>query len=285
MHDYSYIVLIPLLPLATFVLLGLGGKNRFRSWAGLAGCTALLGSAVISLYAASQYFFVDGKVDGVYQKFIAFKYVWLSFSPTVSIDMGIIIDPISVMMLVIVSFVSFMVHLYSLGYMKGEERFTTYFSFLSLFTFSMLGLVLSSNLFQVYIFWELVGVSSYLLIGFYYDKPSAVAAAKKAFIITRFADLGFLIGILILAFYGGTLDIKTLISRLQDPQSHQFINTVGSGFIGVSMLTWGLVLVFAGGAGKSAMFPLHIWLPDAMEGPTPVSALIHAATMVVAGVD
>src|SRR5258708_16184524 len=128
--------------------------------------------------------------------------------------MGIIIDPISVMMLVVVSVVSFMVHLYSLGYMKGEERFTTYFSFLSLFTFSMLGLVLSSNLFQVYIFWELVGVSSYLLIGFYYDKPSAFAAANKAFIVSRFADLGFLIGILMLAFTSETLDINSMIDRL-----------------------------------------------------------------------
>jgi NADH-quinone oxidoreductase subunit L len=284
MHDYSYIALIPLLPLATFVLLGLGGKNRFRSWAGIAGCTALLGSTVVSLYTAWQYFFVVGKVHELYPKIIALKYTWLQFSPHVSIDMGIIVDSISVMMLVVVSFISLMVHLYSQGYMKGEERFTTYFSFLSLFTFSMLGLVLSSNIFQIYIFWELVGVSSYLLIGFYYDKPSAVAAAKKAFIVTRFADLGFLIGILILAFYSGTLDISTLMARLTNPQSDEFLSITSAGFLGISMLTWGLVLVFAGGAGKSAMFPLHIWLPDAMEGPTPVSALIHAATMVVAGV-
>src|SRR5436190_7200137 len=123
------------------------------------------------------------------------------------------------MMTVIVSFVSLMVHIYSLGYMKGEERFATYFSFLSLFTFSMLGLVISSNIFQTYIFWELVGVSSYLLIGFYYDKPSAVAAAKKAFIVTRFADLGFLTGIIILSFYSETLDFQSLISRYTDPAS------------------------------------------------------------------
>lgn len=284
MHNYSYIALIPLLPLAIFVLLGLGGKNRFKSWSGIAGCAALLGSTVLSFYAAWQYFFVDGKVNGVYQKLIPLKYTWLQFGPHVSINMGITVDPISVMMLVVVSFISLMVHLFSVGYMKGEERFTTYFSFLSLFTFSMLGLVLSSNLFQIYIFWELVGVSSYLLIGFYYDKASAVAAAKKAFIVTRFADLGFLIGILILSFYGGTLDINTLIARLTDPLGNEALNIVTSSFLGLSALTWGLILVFAGGAGKSAMFPLHIWLPDAMEGPTPVSALIHAATMVVAGV-
>src|SRR4029079_8977829 len=209
---------------------------------------------------------------------------WLSFSENVSIDMGIILDPISVMMLVVVTFVSLMVHIFSLGYMKGEERFSTYYAFLGLFTFSMLGLVVSSNLFQIYMFWELVGVSSYLLIGYYYDKPSAVAASKKAFIVTRFADLGFLVGILILAFYGETLDFETLIENLTSQQSSQFLSITTASFMGISALTWGLTLVFIGGAGKSAMFPLHIWLPDAMEGPTPVSALIHAATMVVAGV-
>ncbi len=171
-----------------------------------------------------------------------------------------------------------------LGYMKGEERFSTYYAFLGLFTFSMLGLVMSSNIFQIYIFWELVGVSSFLLIGYYFDKPSAVAASKKAFIVTRFADLGFLIGILILSFNAHTLDFETLIQRLTDPNSEYMRSAIAPAFLGLSSLTWGLVLVFIGGAGKSAMFPLHIWLPDAMEGPTPVSALIHAATMVVAGV-
>ncbi len=148
----------------------------------------------------------------------------------------------------------------------------------------MLGLVMASNIFQIYIFWELVGVSSYLLIGYYYDRPSAVAASKKAFVVTRFADLGFLIGILILAFYSGTLDFQTMIQRLTDYDSPQLAYIASASFVGISALTWALALVFIGGAGKSAMFPLHIWLPDAMEGPTPVSALIHAATMVVAGV-
>ncbi len=284
MSNYSYIVWIPLLPLAIFLVLGIFGKKYFKNTSGIIGTLALLASTVISFIAAHQYFFVDGKVNGVYQKIIAFKYTWLAFSPNVSIDMGIIIDPISIMMLVVVTFVSLMVHVFSLGYMKGEVRFATYYAFLSLFTFSMLGLVLSSNLFQVYMFWELVGVSSFLLIGYYFDKPSAVAASKKAFIVTRFADLGFLIGILILAFYSGTLDINTLIERLTAVQSTHFTSIATAGFLGVSMLTWGLTLIFIGGAGKSAMFPLHIWLPDAMEGPTPVSALIHAATMVVAGV-
>jgi NADH-quinone oxidoreductase subunit L len=284
MDHYLYTALIPLIPLVTFVILGLFGRKYFKDFSGKIGTASLLASTLISLYTAYQYFFIDGKVNGVFQKIIAFKYTWLQFSPNVSIDMGIILDPISVMMIVVVSFVSLMVHLFSLGYMKGEERFATYYAFLSLFTFSMLGLVLSTNIFQIYMFWELVGVSSFLLIGYYFEKPSAVAASKKAFIVTRFADLGFLIGILILAFYGGTLDFGVLIERLTAVQSPEFIQITSASFLGASMLTWGLVLVFIGGAGKSAMFPLHIWLPDAMEGPTPVSALIHAATMVVAGV-
>ena len=284
MSNYLYILWIPLLPLATFVLLGLFGRKHFAKTAGIIGTASLLTSTILSFVAAKQYFFVDGKVNGVYQKIIALKYTWLQFSPNVSIDMGIIVDPISVMMLIVVTSVSLMVHVFSLGYMKGEERFATYYAFLSLFTFSMLGLILSVNIFQVYMFWELVGVSSFLLIGYYFNKPSAVAASKKAFIVTRFADLGFLIGILIMGFYGGTLDIGLLIEKLTSAQSPEFLSITSASFLGASMLTWGLTLLFMGGAGKSAMFPLHIWLPDAMEGPTPVSALIHAATMVVAGV-
>ena len=278
------LILVPLLPLAGFLLLGLFGRKHIKNSSGIIGTILLLVSTVLSLYTAYGYFFEYGKVDGVYQKLIPLQYTWLEFSPGLSIDMGIILDPISVMMLVVVSFISLMVHIYSLAYMKGEERFPTYYAFLGLFTFSMLGLVMSSNIFQMYIFWELVGVSSFLLIGYYYDRPAAVAACKKAFIVTRFADLGFLIGILILSFYAGTLDFNTLIQRLTSPSAPEFQTAVASSFLGVSALTWALVLVFIGGAGKSAMFPLHIWLPDAMEGPTPVSALIHAATMVVAGV-
>ena len=284
MNYASYIALIPLLPLASFAILGLFGKKYLKNASGVFGCLILLASTVLSLYAAYHYFFVDGKVDSTYQALIPIRYTWLSFSDSLSIDMGIVLDPISVMMLVVVTFVSLMVHIFSLGYMKGEERFGTYYSFLSLFTFSMLGLVVASNIFQIYIFWELVGVSSYLLIGFYYDRPSAVAASKKAFIVTRFADLGFLIGILILGFQSETLDFNTLIQRLTDVHSPQLLAIASTSFLGISLLTWALTLVFVGGAGKSAMFPLHIWLPDAMEGPTPVSALIHAATMVVAGV-
>ena len=275
------IALIPLLPLFSFLVLGLYGRKVFKNASGIIATIALLVSFVLSVYTAYSYFQIH---QDSHPAEIPFKYTWLQFNENMSIDMGILLDPISVMMIVVVTFVSLMVHIFSLGYMKGEERYPTYFAFLSLFTFSMLGLVLSSNIFQIYIFWELVGVSSFLLIGFYYDRPSAVAASKKAFIVTRFADLGFLIGILILSFYANTLDFNTLIATLTSPSSPELQNAIASSFLGVSALTWGLVLVFMGGAGKSAMFPLHIWLPDAMEGPTPVSALIHAATMVVAGV-
>ncbi len=279
----TLITLIPLLPIFSFLLIALVGRKNFPKLCGGLGTLSMLASFLLAITVAYQYFFQVGKVNGIYQQIMVLKFTWLQFSPNVAIDMGILLDPISVMMIVIVTFISLMVHFYSLGYMKGEERYATYYSFLGLFTFSMLGLVLSSNIFQIYMFWELVGVSSYLLIGYYFDKPSAVAASKKAFIVTRFADLGFLIGILVLAFYSGTLDFQTLILRLTT-QTDQLHSIVTASFLGASALTWGLLLVFMGGAGKSAMFPLHIWLPDAMEGPTPVSALIHAATMVVAGV-
>ncbi len=282
MPDANIIALIPLLPLAGFVLLGLFGKRFPGRSAGYIGTALLLVSTAIAVYTAYSYF--TAPHTGAYQRSVPLNYTWLRFSENLSIDMGILLDPISMMMIVVVTFVSLMVHIYSLGYMKGEKRFGTYYAFLGLFTFSMLGLVLSSNIFQIYIFWELVGVSSFLLIGFYYDKPSAVAASKKAFIVTRFADLGFLIGILVLSYTSGTLDFNTMIATLTSQDSSPIKNAAATSFLGISAITWGAVLVFMGGAGKSAMFPLHIWLPDAMEGPTPVSALIHAATMVVAGV-
>lgn len=284
MNYASYIAFIPLLPLATFLLLGLFGRKIFKNQSGVIAVLTLSVSTLLSVYTAWKYFLQDGLVNGRYESIIPFKITWLSFTDTLSIDMGIILDPLSVMMLVVVTFVSLMVHIFSLGYMKGEERYSTYYSYLSLFTFSMLGLVVSTNIFQIYMFWELVGVSSYLLIGYYFNKPSAVAASKKAFIVTRFADLGFLIGILILGLGAGSLDFATIIDRLTGNSGTELTGMMTTTFLGISTLTWALTLIFIGGAGKSAMFPLHIWLPDAMEGPTPVSALIHAATMVVAGV-
>src|ERR1035437_1661154 len=239
MLNGNIISLIVFLPLISFLILGLFGRKIFKTFSGILGTTSIFTSAIISFVVAYQYFFLYGQVNGVYQKIIALKYTWLQFSPNISIDMGIILDPISVMMIVVVTFISLMVHIYSLGYMKGEERFSVYYSFLSLFTFSMLGLVLACNIFQIYIFWELVGVSSFLLIGFYYDKPSAVAASKKAFIVTRFADLGFLIGILILSFYSGTLDFGTLIERFTTNGIY-LNNIISVSFLGFSALTWGL---------------------------------------------
>ncbi|MCF6223188.1 MAG: NADH-quinone oxidoreductase subunit L [Flavobacteriaceae bacterium] len=278
--DFTYTILIPLIPLAVFLLLGINYNKIKPAISGWIGSLGLFSSLALSYYTAYQYFFKVGKnTEGVYQQFVL-KWRWMSFTDTLQIDMGVMIDQISVMMLIVVSTISFMVHLYSRGYMKGDPGYTKFFAFLSLFTFSMMGLVLSANLFQIYIFWELVGVSSFLLIGYYYTKPSAVAAAKKAFIVTRFADLGFLIGILIVGYYSGTFDFQT-INALDGPVIG---NWAATSFMGLSVFTWALMLIFIGGAGKSAMFPLHIWLPDAMEGPTPVSALIHAATMVVAGV-
>ena len=280
--NFSYTILIPLLPLITFLILGIFSFKIKPKLAGFIGTTSLGTSLLLSLYTAYNYFLVIGKVDGTYQTYYAFKTNWMSFTETLNIDMGILLDPISVMMLIVVTLISFLVHLYSNGYMKGDPGFTKFFAFLSLFTFSMLGLVLATNLFQIYIFWELVGVSSFLLIGFYYTKASAISAAKKAFIVTRFADLFFLIGILLIGYYTGTFDFETLTNI--DSINANLASWSSASFMGISVITTALIMVFIGGAGKSAMFPLHIWLPDAMEGPTPVSALIHAATMVVAGV-
>lgn len=265
----DYTILILVLPVLSFLVLGLTGMFMKHRVAGLIGTASLLGVTVLSYLTAFKYFMSPRTADGVYPTLTPWNIEWLPFTDSLHIDMGILLDPISVMMLVVISTVSLMVHIYSFGYMKGEKGFQRYYAFLSLFTFSMLGLVVATNIFQMYVFWELVGVSSYLLIGFYYTKPEAIAASKKAFIVTRFADLGFLIGILIYGYYC---------------QSFGFEFSAEGFAKGAFMIPTALFLMFIGGAGKSAMFPLHIWLPDAMEGPTPVSALIHAATMVVAGV-
>jgi len=280
MINFNYTIWILLLPFFMFIFLGLAGHKYFPKLSGIIGTSGLAIITVLSYITAYKYFFTSEKIDGAYQKIIASNTVWLQLTDKLHIDIGILLDPISVMMLVVISTVSFMVHIYSLGYMKGEKGFERFFSFLSLFSFSMLGLVLATNIFQMYIFWELVGVSSFLLIGFYYQKPSAVRASKKAFIVTRFADAGFLVGILILSFNTKTFDFISLT----DPNGTAILQGGGIAFLGLSVMTWSMIFVFMGGAGKSAMFPFHIWLPDAMEGPTPVSALIHAATMVVAGV-
>ena len=266
----EYTLLILLLPFFSFLLLGICGKWLSHKTAGLIGTLVLGVVAVLSYTTAYEYFTLPRTAEGVFETLTPYNFTWLPFfNEGLHFDMGIQLDPISVMMLIVISTVSLMVHIYSFGYMHGERGFQRYYAFLSLFTMSMLGLVVATNIFQMYMFWELVGVSSYLLIGFYYTSPAAIAASKKAFIVTRFADMFFLIGILIYGYYCKSFGF----------------NFNSEGFAqGGYMLPTALVLMFIGGAGKSAMFPLHIWLPDAMEGPTPVSALIHAATMVVAGV-
>ena len=255
---FEYTIFIMLLPLLSFIVLGLAGMK------------------------------MQHKVADVYQTYVPYNFTWLPLG-NLHFDLGILLDPISVMMLIVISTVSLMVHIYSFGYMHGEKGFQRYYAFLSLFTMSMLGLVLATNIFQMYMFWELVGVSSYLLIGFYYPLKPAIAASKKAFIVTRFADMFFLIGILTFGYFtdsfsfwfsDGGADIVMGAGTTPFIPGNMLKAITAGGLI----VPTALVLMFIGGAGKSAMFPLHIWLPDAMEGPTPVSALIHAATMVVAGV-
>ena len=292
---YSYAFLILLLPFLSFLLLGLLGMKMPKKVAGYIGTALMLVVVCLCYYTAYQYFFGVGReASGLYPTVTAFNLTWLDFgkSPIFGIDLlfkiGFRLTPISTMMLLVITTVSLMVHIYSFGYMaerdenyqvEGYEKgFQRFYAFLSLFTMSMLGLVVATNIFQMYLFWELVGVCSYMLIGFYYPKHAAVHASKKAFIVTRFADLFFLFGILIYSYYAGTFHYDLgVMPELANNLTH--MQQTASWLIPTA-----LFLMFIGGAGKSAMFPLHIWLPDAMEGPTPVSALIHAATMVVAGV-
>lgn len=300
-------IIILALPLTMFLVLGLFGHKMAHRTAGILGTLGMGVTMVLAYITAFTYFFSGSSEfinqEGVRLQSVIFNWDWLAFTDSLVIRLGFLLDPISALLLVVITTISFMVHLYSNGYMRDhhgvwETGFQRFYAFLSLFSFSMLGLVVATNIFQMYIFWELVGASSYLLIGFYYTKPSAVSASKKAFIVTRFADLGFLIGILVLSFYTGTFDFTNFTSVGVEGMTnvYQVDLTTAEGvrnwiatspapvFMGGSVLTWALVLIFMGGMGKSAMMPLHIWLPDAMEGPTPVSALIHAATMVVAGV-
>jgi NADH-quinone oxidoreductase subunit L len=269
MIPYQLIWLIFLLPLAAFVVNGLllrpfvNVKSKIYGYITIAAITA---SAVFSVWALIS-------VSSAENNVIAVPDVsWINIG-SFNFHVGMMMDQLSAVMVVAVSVVSLMVQIYSLGYMAHDEAgYYRYYTFMSLFTFSMLGLVLADNLLFMFVFWEMVGLCSYLLIGFWYHKKSAADAAKKAFIVTRLGDFGFLAGILILYFNTGTFDIG------------QLHNLAVAGLIGSSALMWGCIGLFGGAIGKSAQFPLHVWLPDAMEGPTPVSALIHSATMVCAGV-
>jgi NADH-quinone oxidoreductase subunit L len=289
--------LIPALPLVSFLLIGLMPR-RFAARAGLIGSASIGVSFLLTCWLGISYLALGAERGSA----VTWSIEWLRYQDHLVVSLGTLIDPIAILLLFVVTSVSFLVHVYSTGYMAGDEGFSRYFAFLSLFTFSMLGLVLAPNIVQMFVFWELVGVSSFLLIGFYYTLPEAIAASKKAFIVTRFADLFFLAGILFLGFYVHQIVVQqnlviasdTVAQSAAQTQALDFA-TINSepvlsdlkqqtGVFGFNLLTVVMVLVFIGAAGKSAMFPLHVWLPDAMAGPTPVSALIHAATMVVAGV-
>ncbi|MBQ8277303.1 MAG: NADH-quinone oxidoreductase subunit L [Bacteroidaceae bacterium] len=281
----EHTLFILLLPFLSFLLLGICGKWLSHKAAGIIGTCSLGVVTLLSYLTAYEYFTADRLADGTFATLVPFNVTWLPLG-SLHFDLGILLDPISVMMLIVISTVSLMVHIYSFGYMHGERGFQRYYAFLSLFTMSMLGLVVATNIFQMYLFWELVGVSSYLLIGFYYTLPAAISASKKAFIVTRFADMFFLVGILIFGYYTGSFSFDFAGTIQMGEGTTPFLHADAARAVaaGGFILPTALVLMFIGGAGKSAMFPLHIWLPDAMEGPTPVSALIHAATMVVAGV-
>jgi NADH-quinone oxidoreductase subunit L len=267
MESYSQLAwLIPLFPLAAFLVLTALGR-QWKELGAYVGIIATLASFILSLLVWIER--LGNKADNYSWNALE----WIKVGD-VSIRMGFEINNLNALMLLIVSLVSLLVNLYSKGYMQGDDRKTVFFSYVALFTFAMLGVVISENLLELYIFWELVGLGSFLLIGFWYFKPEARAAAKKAFIMTRIGDVGLFIAILLLFWYvpSHSLDFNSIHNALSEQQIPQHI------------INWIAVLIFVGAVGKSGQFPLHTWLPDAMEGPTPISALIHAATMVAAGV-
>ncbi|WP_458450775.1 NADH-quinone oxidoreductase subunit L [Fibrobacter sp.] len=279
-NDITLGYLILVLPFLTFAINGLflGNKNA-KAAAALA--VTFNGLAFISAALLAFRYFTSVVAP---QKVVLFDHSFIPFAGELVARIGMLIDPLSVMMLVVVTFISFMVNIYSIGYMREDRAMGRFFALLSLFSFSMLGLVVATNLFQMFIFWELVGVSSYLLIGFWYHKPSAVSASKQAFILTRFADSFFLLGIVLVSYVVGSFDFTTINSLTMFPFRNETIDLGLCVMSKSSALVLGSILIFTGGWGKSAMFPMHIWLPNAMEGPTPVSSIIHSATMVVAGV-
>jgi NADH-quinone oxidoreductase subunit L len=269
-----------LLPLASFLLISLVVRpllNRYSVISSLVLIAALAAAFALSVWVLRSH------NHGAELAFA--PYLWLDLGDA-SIEIGLLMDPLTNVMLVVVTGVSLMIQIYSLGYMRHDASIARYYAYMSLFTASMVGLVLSANIVQLYAFWELVGVSSYLLIGFWHDRPAAAAAAKKAFIVTRIGDVGFLIAIIYLFFQADKFAAAGL-NALHIPHIWAAAQPLAAGGLGIlagASLTWVALGIFAGAAGKSGQFPLHTWLPDAMEGPTPVSALIHAATMVAAGV-
>ena len=263
---------IPLLPLLAAIVIGLFGKQLPRASAHL---ITIFG--VAAAFALSLYVLKDALSGHVFNDTV---YTWLT-SGNVSFEVGFLIDRLSAMMMVVVTFVSLMVHIYTIGYMEEDAGYERFFSYISLFTFSMLMLVMSNNFMQLFFGWEAVGLVSYLLIGFWYTRPTAIYANLKAFLVNRVGDFGFLLGIGLVLFHFGSLDYAAVFSvapQMADEQITLIGNTQWS------LMTVTCILLFIGAMGKSAQVPLHVWLPDSMEGPTPISALIHAATMVTAGI-
>ncbi len=266
---------IPLLPFAAFLILGLFG-HWIKDRAHLVAVPAVIVSFILSVLT-----FMD--VAGGRHTSIPL-YTWAT-SGDLRIELGLYVDRLTAVMLLLVTIVSGLVHVYTIGYMQGERGYARFFAYIALFTFSMLMLVMADNFLQLFIFWEAVGLCSYLLIGHWYERPSACSAATKAFIVNRIGDFGFLLGLLLVYLTFGSLEYQQVFAQAPDIAKETFnlLRLIG-GQWEVSTLTLICLLLFMGAIGKSAQVPLHVWLPDAMEGPTPISALIHAATMVTAGV-
>ncbi|MBF0319441.1 MAG: NADH-quinone oxidoreductase subunit L [Nitrospirae bacterium] len=269
--DIIHYILIPVLPLTAFVLNIVLGKFIFKKQAHLIAIAAVGISLALSIKA-----FMEASAGVVINQDL---YTWIA-SGTFKVSVGFLVDQLTAVMLIVVTSVSFLVHVYSIGYMHGDAGYPRFFSFLSLFTFSMLMLVMSNNFLQLYFGWEAVGLCSYFLIGFWYEKKTAADAAKKAFIVNRFGDFGFGLGVILIFLNFGTLHYTDIFKDL-GVIAAQTVMICGNE---INLTTLIALLLFCGAVGKSAQLPLHVWLPDAMEGPTPVSALIHAATMVTAGV-
>lgn len=271
----SVYLIIALAPLIGSLLAGLCGK-----WIGRTGAQSvtIIGVAVSALLSA---WVLYGFATGTRERFDENVYTWLTMGG-LDFSVGFLIDALTATMLVIVTSVSLMVHIYTIGYMKGEEGYQRFFSYISLFTFAMLMLVMSNNFIQLFFGWEAVGLVSYLLIGFYYQRESAIFANLKAFLVNRVGDFGFVLGIgLVLAYFGGSLRYADVFQHIDQVKNATIELIPGHEW---SLMTVTCILLFVGAMGKSAQFPLHVWLPDSMEGPTPISALIHAATMVTAGI-
>ncbi|KJR43944.1 proton-translocating NADH-quinone oxidoreductase, chain L [Candidatus Magnetoovum chiemensis] len=267
----NYYLLIPFLPLIAFTINIIIGGRLFKEKGHILPIIAVSGSFFISLVVFRDV--LSGKSINLD------LYTWVK-AGDFKVSVGFLIDELTAIMLIVVNTVSLLVHLYSIGYMHGDSRYSRFFSYLSLFTFSMLMLVMSNNFLQLYFGWEAVGLSSYFLIGFWFEKKSASDAAKKAFIVNRFGDFGFGLGVMLIFITLGTLHYTPVFQNVTSLVGKN-INFLG---IEIDLITLIALLLFCGAIGKSAQLPLHVWLPDAMEGPTPVSALIHAATMVTAGV-